>query len=189
MDNPSEHKAQKKREYYAKGKNTAGEQGTNVPKGWKPTAQHPLPPFRCTGIVKNGERKGLRCDKWAIEGMAESNAKCVFHGAQLPKVKEKAAERIAKARRELLGLAPSAVDVINDIMISGDNDSVRLKAAQDVLDRTGILKGQEINLDVKTHDSAAEEIRLKLEEMRKSITSSVDPDIEVEEVIEDEDPS
>lgn len=163
-----------------KGKGSPRQQGSNIPQGWKASYSNPLPPIRCTGTIRNGERKGEQCGKWSLKG----STVCDRHGGSLPSVQEAAAKRIEEARKQLMGMAPTAAEVINDIMLSGDNDAVRLKAAQDILDRTGILKGQEVTMDVRTEDTAAKEIEQRLAQMRKSLLGGNDI-ASIEEVAEE----
>ena len=148
-----------KRASNSKGKNSAAEQGSNIPKGWKPTLEKPLPVVRCVGIIRNGENKGEQCPNWSIRG----HNVCTAHGGQLPVVKQKAAFNVEQARQQMLGISPSAIDVIEDIMMNGSQEAVRLKAAEIVLDRAGVTKGPvEHKVEVNHTVSQAEEIRKKL---------------------------
>ena len=162
FDPPLEIAEDLKKESRSKGKNSAVEQGSNIPLGWKPTLEKPLPVVRCTGTVRNGENKGGQCPNWSIRG----HNVCASHGGQLPAVKQKAEFNIEQARKQMLGIAPTAIEVIEQIMISGGQEAVRLKAAEIILDRAGITKGPvEHKVEVNHSLSQAEEIRKKLSRM------------------------
>lgn len=78
---------------------------------------------KCKAHRSNGEP----CNKWAIQG----GAVCNTHGGSAPQVKMKAEERIAL-------LVDPAINRIKDLIDNGENDSVRLSAAKDALDRAGL---------------------------------------------------
>ena len=141
------------------GKNSALEQGSEIPQNWRPTLAKPLPATRCTAKVRNGEREGERCGAWAPPG----STVCNTHGYQLPVVQKKAAQLVEEARQHMLGLTPSAMDVIEEIMLKGTQEAVRLKAATEILDRAGIVKqAAEINVEVNHKLSQADEIQKRL---------------------------
>jgi hypothetical protein len=87
---------------------------------------------------------------------------------------------IYKRRSEMVELNMSAVmasEIINELMQDKDQPgSVRLKAAQDTMMRTGFDKPQEIVLTKKVEDMSTEEVDAELEELlsgtRKPDTST-----------------
>lgn len=145
------------------GKTSALEQGQNVPMGWKPTAAEPIPPVRCTGTVRNGPRKGERCGKWSLVGATV----CLVHGGHLPNVRKHAQDVKDEARRRLLGLAPDAIDVFENIIFS-ENAAPQFKiaAAKEILDRGGIVKE---NADLKVEIEHTVSPTVMIEEKLKII--------------------
>lgn len=168
-----------KRESPSKGKNTALEQGTNVPQGWKPTEAKPLPATRCIAPVRNGERKGEQCGAWAPPG----STVCNTHGYQLPSVKEAAAKRVEDARQKLMGLTPTAMDVVEHLMLTASQEGVKLKAALEILDRSGIIKqAPDLQVEVNHNVSHADEIQKRIATIAERLSP---PKEEDEENLED----
>ena len=143
------------------GNNSPLQQGTVVPKDFKPTASQPLPPVRCTGIVRNGERKGQQCGKWSIEGASV----CIVHGGRLPNVKEAARKHREAAKLRLLGLSDDAIDTFESLLKPGTADQVRLGAAKEILDRAGITKDADLTVEVKHSIAPSEIISNRLREI------------------------
>lgn len=141
------------------GKNSALEQDSITPTGWKPSVQKPIPNIRCTGIVRNGERKGERCGRWAIQGASV----CPKHGGQLPNVKAHAEAVVEAARLRLYGMADDAIDAIDDLVNNpATAGAVRLKAAEMILDRVGIKGAPDLNVHVEVRQAPSEEIAKRL---------------------------
>lgn len=165
------------------GKNSAAEQGSEVPVNWKPSRDKPVPVVRCSAIAKS---TGKRCGRWSLAGATV----CVKHGAQLPNVKAHADAVVDAARMRLYGLAEDAVDVMEELMRPGTADQVRLKAAENVLNRAGIRDAVDVNVEVNHNVSMADEVQKKLETMRTRIHASEesenDEDIVDGEVVENE---
>lgn len=165
------------------GKNSAAEQGSEVPVSWKPSRDKPVPVVRCTAMAKT---TGKRCGRWSLAGATV----CVKHGAQLPNVKAHADAVVDAARMRLYGLAEDAVDVMEELMRPGTADQVRLKAAENVLNRAGIRDAVDVNVEVNHNVSMADEVQKKLDTMRTRILSAAesedDEDIVDGEVVENE---
>lgn len=142
------------------GKNSAAEQGTEIPMGWKPTAAEPIPVTRCTGLRKSD---GERCERWSLRGTTV----CKKHGAQLPSVQEHAAAVVESARLRLFGLADDAVEVMYELIQPGTSDAIRLKAAENILNRSGIKDAIEINVEVNHNEDPSESIFKQLTIMRE----------------------
>lgn len=113
-----------------------------VSPNWTPTVTRPLPSLQCMGIKDNGER----CGRWAIRG----GTVCPKHGANLPSVKKHAEARVQAARMRLVGLADDAVGVLEDLITNpGTGEAVRLKAATEILDRSGVKGGIDVTVEVE----------------------------------------
>lgn len=159
------------------GKNSALEQDSNIPVGWKATPEEPVPVVRCTGIVRNGPRKGEQCGRWSIRG----HRVCLKHGGNLPGV-QKAAEEVREAARlRLFGMADDAIDTIDFLIHEGTTPAaVKLKAATEILDRVGIKGGSELTHTVEVKANPAEEIAKRL----ATIAENLKPK-EVEELVDE----
>ncbi|UDL16694.1 hypothetical protein SEA_ATUIN_1 [Arthrobacter phage Atuin] len=151
------------------GKTSPAEQGLEVPAGWKPTAAEPVPVVRCHGIAST---TGERCKRWSLRGTTV----CRKHGAQLQNVRDHADAVVESARLQILGMADDAVDVLADLIKTGVRDDIRLKAAESILNRSGIKDAIEMKVEVKTNNSAAEDIQKKLAVMAERMTPKEDPE-------------
>ena len=151
------------------------EQGSLTPVGWKPSMKEPIPVVQCSGITKNGARAGQRCGKWAVRGTTV----CRSHGAQLPLVREAAKEVVENARLRLIGMADDAVDALEDLVAFGTQDQIRLAAAKEILDRSGVVKGQaDLNVVVEHRASASELVAEKLKMMASRMAKDAEPEPE-----------
>lgn len=81
-------------------------------------------------------RAGTPCQKSPIKG----GTVCRLHGGSAPQVK-----RAAKLR--LLELVDPAIATLARIMATSDNEALRLKAADSILDRGGLPKGAQVTVD------------------------------------------
>lgn len=89
---------------------------------------------RCTARSKT---TGEQCRQSAIPG----GGVCRFHGGGAPSVKRKAALRLAS-------LVDPAIGTLAREMVKADKSSDRQRAANSILDRAGITRGQSAELDV-----------------------------------------
>lgn len=154
------------------GKNSAAEQGLEIPMGWKPTAKEPVPVVRCTAMSST---TGERCKRWSLRGTTV----CVRHGGQLPSVIAHSEAVVESARMRLMGLADVAVDGLEELMRPGVADAIRIKAIENVLNRAGIRDGVDVSIEVNHNVSAASTIADRL----KSIAARSEP---AEEIIDAE---
>ena len=81
-------------------------------------------------------RAGKPCQKSPIKG----GTVCRLHGGSAPQVK-----RAAKLR--LLELVDPAIATLARIMATSDNEALRLKAADSILDRGGLPKGAQVTVE------------------------------------------
>lgn len=159
------------------GKNSAAEQGVEIPSGWKPTASEPVPVVRCRATSTT---TGERCKRWSIRGTTV----CQTHGGRLPSVIEHSQAVVESARLRLFGLAEQAVDVLEDLSAPGTSDQIRLKAAELILNRAGLKDAVELKVEVTDNRSPSEDILKKLQIMRDRITAANEPE-ELEELIDE----
>lgn len=170
--------------------NSALAQGSNVPLGWKPTPNAPVPVVRCTQIKKDG----IRCGRWSLRGAT----KCYKHlgnGGALKNVEEHRKAVVEAAKLRLIDNADMALDTLEALMQPGSGEAIRLKAATETLDRAGVRGGLEITVDGEVTVSSADEIRKRLaglkegadevRKMRAAMEAEADADIVDGEVIED----
>lgn len=160
------------------GKTSPAEQGLEVPMGWKPTASEPVPVVRCHGTAST---TGERCRRWSLRG----STVCRKHGAQLPSVREHADAVVESARLQILGMADDAVDVLADLIKTGVRDDIRLKAAESILNRSGIKDAFEVKVEVTHNTSAADEIQKKLAVMSARLAPQPDPE-DLGEILDEE---
>lgn len=170
----------------AEGKQSAAQQESVIPKGWKPTMAKPLPSVQCTTI----KRDGNRCGAWSLAGTTV----CLRHGASLPNVKKAAEDRKDMARLKLLDISEDAVDKIEYLMNYASQEQIQLAAAKDILDRAGIKGGMDINVTHEHKVSPMDEINQRLADMasnlnndqEKDFTSAGELDIIKSEVVDEE---
>lgn len=151
-------------------------QGGVIPASWKPTVQHPVPVVRCLHIKKDGNR----CGRWSREG----GTKCIMHEAK--NAKAQAAAKVEAARLKLVGMADDAVNVLNDLLQPGTNDAIRLKAAESVLDRSGIKGALDINIEVEHKVDPAKGVEDRLNQIFKNNIAGEIEDVQDGEIVEDE---
>src|SRR4030095_996479 len=161
---------------YSAGKTSPAEQGLEIPMNWKPTAAEPVPVIRCTGISRT---TGERCKKGSLRGTTV----CKSHGAQFPSVQEHANAIVESARMRLFGMADDAVEVLYDLIQPGVSDAIRLKAAENVLNRSGIKDAIDINVEINHNENPSESIFKQLTIMRERQMASQK---EAEEELEDQ---
>lgn len=161
------------------GNNSAIEQGSNIPKGWKPTLEKPLPVVRCTGTVRNGDRTGERCGRWSLMG----HDRCLVHGGHLPNVQAAAQKKVEAAKLRLIEDADLAVDTLFELLKPGVADNVKLGAAKEILDRSGVKGSIDVNVEVN-HSNPSEDILKKLAIMRERATPQLELVDEGEQVDE-----
>ncbi|WP_374460766.1 hypothetical protein [Microbacterium sp.] len=83
---------------------------------------------RCTAHARS---TGERCGNRPIPG----GTVCRFHGGGAPSVKRKAALRLAS-------LVEPAIGTLARVMVQGQSEAVRVRAANSILDRAGITRAQ-----------------------------------------------
>lgn len=119
----------------------------------------PVPSLRCT-VVK---QDGMRCRKWAIRGAQV----CLTHGGALPNVRAHADAVVHNARMRLLDASDLAMDTIEDLLVQGTADAIRLKAATEVLDRIGVRGGYEVDVEVEHKVDAGSVLTSRLDALAR----------------------
>lgn len=162
------------------GKNSAAEQGSNIPVGWKPSPSEPVAVVRCTGTAST---TGEQCKRWSLRG---TNV-CTKHGGQLPSVREHAEAVVESARMRLMGMADDAVDGLEDLIAVGTAPQIRLAAIKEVLDRSGVKGGPDLSVEVTHTMSYKDEIaeRLRSIKERKALMEKAQEDILDAEVVDE----
>lgn len=89
---------------------------------------------RCSATSR---QTGEQCKNAPIQG----GTVCRFHGGGAPSVKRKAALRLAE-------LVDPAIATLGREMVKAEKSSDRQRAANSILDRAGITRGQSAELDV-----------------------------------------
>lgn len=136
-----------------------------VPADWKPTSDRPVPALRCTHVRDDD----TRCKKFGVRGTGFNGtpAMCFIHGGSLPAVKAKAEATVLSARMRLLQSLPMALDTLLDLAENATAENVKLKAATEILDRSGIKGGIEIQVEVTNNSNPSDDILKKLQIMRE----------------------
>lgn len=168
------------------GKQTAEQQASNVPLGWKPTFQKPLPSVKCTAT----KRDGNPCGAWSLAGATV----CLKHGGHLPNVKTAIEERKAAARLLLIDASGDAAETIEYLARFATQENVRLAAAKEVLDRAGIKGGADMTIDVQHSLAPSKMLDEKIAQMANRLnkdraeqfTTSTKLDIIESEVVPEE---
>lgn len=117
--------------------------------------------IRCDWTRMDKERDKLRyCGRWSVQG---SN-RCETHGGLYLDPEE--TKNVIRANQTKLAAAGSkAVDTIVYLMMESAQDAIRLRAAEQVLNRIGLSENVDINVttdDKKTHMSAGDVVRDRL---------------------------
>lgn len=142
------------------GKNSAHEQGVEIPSTWKATVAEPVPVVRCKAMSST---TGERCKKWSLRGTTV----CVRHGGNLPNVKEHAEAVVDAARMRIMGLTDEAVDGLEELIQVGTAPQIRLNAIKEVLDRAGLKGGPDLAVEVSHTISYKDEISNRLKEIKE----------------------
>lgn len=136
-----------------------------VPDNFKPTHAKPVPALRCT----HERDDGSRCKNFGVRGTGFNGtpSMCFIHGGSLPSVKAKAEATVLSARMRLIQSIPMALDTLLDLAENANAEAIKLKAAESILDRTGLKQALEIQVEVTNGASPSDDILKKLAIMRE----------------------
>ena len=101
-----------------------------------------------------------RCRKVAIGG----SGFCEIHGGTYLSPQE-TESLVRAAQQKIFATSSKAVEVIADLMVNSTNDAVRLRAAEQILNRAGLSESRDVNISVDVDgekESPAEVVRNKL---------------------------
>jgi hypothetical protein len=120
-------------------------------------------PTRCSTVKADG----TRCWQWS-DGSTDTAGMCRLHARRAgrsPAIQISAAQL---TRNRLQSAAPAAAAILEELAATAESESVRLGAANSLLDRTGNRGAIEVETKVEvTVNENAEEIRKRLEKLRK----------------------
>ncbi len=129
-------------------------------------------------------RRNQICSRVAVPG----TTRCSLHGGETVDPEE-LRECLRLGGEVLMRAAERAVDVVVDLMENSVVDSVRLSAAQTLMDRAGMVQASKIQVSVQTaktggeaEESPAEIIRGRLERLSKSFLAPANEVVEGEVV-------
>lgn len=142
---------------------------------WQPTMERPLAPTRCIEPTK----KGTQCENTVMQG----SDRCGSHSTNLDR--KAATERVELARLRMIGLVEPAMDVLEQLLEPGVNDAVRLKAAENIFDRAGLVKGAELNVNVENVSTGSKMVLDKMSQIRNRQMQEEEV-VDVEEVSDDD---
>lgn len=134
--------------------NTPSRQGSTVPMGWKPTLQKPVPVVRCNYVWPDTHVKGgNRCNRWSLRG----SLLCYIHSGRgnLKNVEDYRQAILESARLQMTDAVPEAIEWLVDLAANSGADNVRLKAITELLDRTGIRSGSEVDVNVTVNEGVS----------------------------------
>lgn len=135
---------------------------------WRPTVNDPIP----TGICEYVSNDGRRCTRKALPGTGNDPTDrfmCKYHGGTLPNVVAKAERVKAAALDSLLDYVQDSVDHLGKTVTDTSvPDAVRLKAATEILDRTGVKQADKLDVTVENKRSAGEIMAEKIRALRES---------------------
>lgn len=155
--------------------------------GYRPSvsSMSAVPPRRCTheleGVSKAG--RAVTCGNYAVTGMSV----CEAHGGIAATV-EDMREVMRRSHLRIIGATGYAVDMLLDLLQSSPNDLVRLKAAEALLDRAGLIPGVRIEHQVTdaddpgkwTGDSPSSRIKERLHMLASNTMRSYDSGVQHE---------
>jgi len=158
---------------------SAYQQDSIIPLGWRPTNEKPIPVVRCSHIYPDRhERAGERCRKWSLRG----TTKCYRHSGNgnLKNVDKYRQAVIEAARLDLLDMGPDALDTLKWLFQNATSEAVRLKAATEVLDRSGLKGGHEVDVSVNVGTNPSEILKDRLAALRQTAVDDATQVIEGE---------
>ena len=152
-----------------------------IEEGWEPSLDKPLPQMRCVAVVNSDTLE--RCGRWSVRGLST----CINHSGyeEFPSVRVYADTVVESARLRLMGMTDIALDALLDLLSPDTRQNVRLRAAEVVLDRSGVTKPaekKEVEVTVHTIDPAtilAERLS------RLAVTQLLESDVELGDEIVD----
>jgi hypothetical protein len=135
--------------------NRSGSEGTDPGARRRRRAKPPAVGIAGVPGSKNPERRctatsaasGERCKRAAIKG----GFVCTSHGGASPQARKKAKER-------LLELVDPALAALQKVLTSDADDSVKVRAALGILDRTGFKPGVQITVGVSKWDELLDDV-------------------------------
>jgi hypothetical protein len=84
---------------------------------------------------------------------------------------------VEAARMNLMGMAEEAVDVLHELLQPGTSEAIRLKAAENILNRSGVKEALEMKVEVTNGANPSDDIFKKLQIMRERTTPALEEDI------------
>lgn len=118
---------------------------------------------------------------------------CAQHSVSFQRVStiqfvDDAKERTRLAFEQLGALVPVAIETIADVMINGDRDADRLRAAETVLDRGGVPKSASLDMSISVPDDEIDRMlqRIQMATAAKTLQEINNPVIDVFEVVDEE---
>jgi hypothetical protein len=94
-------------------------------------------------------------------------------------------QKIEAARLQLEESLPLAVSTLRELMTLAEKESVRLAAAESLMERVGLTKKQElrITVDQAEHDRATQEAKELVEAMQRNKQALPAPQISLEAIV------
>lgn len=119
------------------------------------------PPTRCRHIKADGQRCLLWQNGRNVAGV------CRIH-QQVDKLNDTPGMLVERARVRIKQASIAAIETLENLVESAENENVRLNAANSILDRAGVRGGVEIDQRIDVNVQSAEEIlRKRLEKLQE----------------------
>ncbi|QGT55136.1 hypothetical protein SEA_FORZA_175 [Gordonia phage Forza] len=106
---------------------------------------------RDPGYVSYSRKTGSRCPNIAVTG----TTRCEMHGGLLASPAETRAMIVA-SQMQAFALSGQAMATIADIMVHGQNETSRLRAAETILNRSGVIEGAEVDVRDARKEAASD---------------------------------
>ena len=105
------------------------------------------------GHVPYTRKSGARCPNISVAG----TTRCEMHGGMMASPAETRSMIIA-AQMQAFALSGQALQTIADVMINGQTESARLRAAETILNRSGIVEGAEVDIRDSRKEADADSV-------------------------------
>ena len=146
--------------------------GTERSPAKKGGRKEPYLPRRCIST----KRDGSRCWGWAASHEGDGRCRAHAPGAYLA---QNQGHQIALARMKMIQAAPAMADVLEELATEAASEQVRLKAAESILDRSGVSTTSDINVNfgVKDERDPAQVVQDRLSELAGRLAAAKELEI------------
>ena len=122
-----------------------------------------------------------------MAGLSSALNEPIMSDIQLMKKTSTMLDLVHKSKGELIAprevlqniaiLAPAAVETLSELMLNSKADSVRLKAALEVLALAGVSKETKISISTETHELSNDDIDAQLDKLLRGAKSVIQAEV------------